>query len=206
MIVGRPVASGLLALARPAGQSDTLCGRGAPMFISKWRLRQWNIPESTTSVPCKPHGLIDSWSPRLLSLLRIVAAYMFLLHGSAKLLGFPHVPMFDSVSDFAHRHCRSSGTRWQSAVTGGSFHSPSRVHSLWRDGFRYFMGHASKVMYSSRCSTTVKLQRCIALSSSILRLPAQDPGASVQCGSRPDVRCWSQACYDTRRRQSFRPR
>jgi len=37
------------------------------------------------------------WAPRLLSVLRIVAGYCFLLHGSAKLFGVPHVAMFDKL-------------------------------------------------------------------------------------------------------------
>jgi putative oxidoreductase len=32
---------------------------------------------------------IATWTPRLLSLLRIVAAFMFMIHGTQKLLGFP---------------------------------------------------------------------------------------------------------------------
>jgi putative oxidoreductase len=32
-----------------------------------------------------------TWSPRLLSILRIVAAFLFLAHGTAKLFGWPHV-------------------------------------------------------------------------------------------------------------------
>ena len=40
-----------------------------------------------------PHQLAP-WSPRLLSVLRIVSAYLLLLHGTAKLLGAPHAPMF----------------------------------------------------------------------------------------------------------------
>lgn len=35
-----------------------------------------------------------AWTPRMLSVLRIVSAYVLLLHGTAKLLGAPHVPMF----------------------------------------------------------------------------------------------------------------
>ena len=38
-----------------------------------------------------------AWQPRLLGLLRIVTALLLLQHGTAKLFGFPHVPMFDDV-------------------------------------------------------------------------------------------------------------
>jgi len=39
----------------------------------------------------------QTWSPRLLSVLRVMTALMFLQHGTAKLLGFPHVAMFDNL-------------------------------------------------------------------------------------------------------------
>lgn len=38
-----------------------------------------------------------AWQPRLLSLLRIVTALLLLQHGTAKLIGFPHVAMFDNI-------------------------------------------------------------------------------------------------------------
>lgn len=41
--------------------------------------------------------LADSWSPRLLSILRIVTALLFLQHGTAKLFRFPHVSRFDNL-------------------------------------------------------------------------------------------------------------
>lgn len=41
-------------------------------------------------------GLPAAWAPRLLSLLRIVAALLFLEHGTQKLLGFP--PMAQGMS------------------------------------------------------------------------------------------------------------
>lgn len=44
---------------------------------------------------------IDTWSPRLLSVLRIVTGLLFLEHGTAKLLGLPHVAMFDGVQLFS---------------------------------------------------------------------------------------------------------
>jgi len=40
----------------------------------------------------------DTLIQRVLSVLRIVSAYLLLQHGSAKLFGFPHVAMFDSLN------------------------------------------------------------------------------------------------------------
>jgi putative oxidoreductase len=39
----------------------------------------------------------QTWSPRLLSVLRIMTALLFLQHGTAKYLGFPHVADFDNL-------------------------------------------------------------------------------------------------------------
>ena len=40
---------------------------------------------------------VDEWAPRAQALLRIVAGYLFLLHGTAKLFHAPHVAMFDNL-------------------------------------------------------------------------------------------------------------
>lgn len=40
----------------------------------------------------------DTWTPRALAVLRIVTAFLFLQHGGAKILHFPHVAMFDGLS------------------------------------------------------------------------------------------------------------
>jgi putative oxidoreductase len=47
------------------------------------------------------NAVLATWSPRLLSVLRIVAALLFLQHGLAKLLHFPHVVMFDQLQLFS---------------------------------------------------------------------------------------------------------
>ena len=46
-------------------------------------------------------NFLTRFQPMLLSVLRITAAYMFMLHGSAKLLGLPHVEMFDGLQLFS---------------------------------------------------------------------------------------------------------
>ena len=43
-------------------------------------------------------SFLDRYSPQLLSVLRIVAGLCLLEHGTSKLLGFPHNPMFDHLS------------------------------------------------------------------------------------------------------------
>lgn len=46
-------------------------------------------------------NLIQTWSPRLLSVLRIVAGLLFMEHGTSKLFQFPHEAMFDSLQLFS---------------------------------------------------------------------------------------------------------
>ena len=42
-------------------------------------------------------ALLEHWTPRALAVLRIVTAYLFIQHGTAKLFGIPHVAMFDGL-------------------------------------------------------------------------------------------------------------
>jgi putative oxidoreductase len=44
-----------------------------------------------------PEGLFEVWSPRVLSVLRIVTAFLFMMHGTAKLFQIPHQAMFDNL-------------------------------------------------------------------------------------------------------------
>jgi putative oxidoreductase len=41
------------------------------------------------------------WTPRALSLLRLVTGYLYLQHGTAKLLHVPHLAMFDQLRVFS---------------------------------------------------------------------------------------------------------
>ena len=45
----------------------------------------------------KDQSFFQVWSPRLLSVLRIVTALLFMMHGTAKLFQMPHQAMFDSL-------------------------------------------------------------------------------------------------------------
>lgn len=49
----------------------------------------------------KMDTLCLQWSPRLLSVLRIVTAFLFIQHGSMKLLGFPPSEAFAGVKLFS---------------------------------------------------------------------------------------------------------
>ena len=92
----------------------------------------------------KLETLTQAWSPRLLSILRIVAAFMFVQHGSTKLF---HVPY---VEAFAHADMMSLG----GGVAGvielvgglllliGLFTRPVAFVVAGQMAFAYFMAHA----------------------------------------------------------------
>jgi putative oxidoreductase len=44
------------------------------------------------------NSMLKPWTRQLLSLFRIILALLFFEHGLAKLLGFPHVPMYDGIT------------------------------------------------------------------------------------------------------------
>ncbi|TWC40113.1 putative oxidoreductase [Pseudomonas sp. SJZ079] len=85
------------------------------------------------------------WAPRLLSVLRIVTALLFLQHGSAKLLGFPHVAYFDGLSLFS-----LIGLAGVLELVGGLLLIAgllTRLTAFILSGemaFAYFIGHAPK--------------------------------------------------------------
>ena len=86
---------------------------------------------------------LDPWSTRILSVLRIVTAYLFLLHGTAKLLGFPHIDMFDNLSIAS-----LPGIAGILELVGGAlllvglFSRPVAFILSGEMAFAYFIGHA----------------------------------------------------------------
>jgi len=44
-----------------------------------------------------PQPFVDVWTPRALGLLRLVVGFLYLQHGTAKLLHVPHVTLFDGL-------------------------------------------------------------------------------------------------------------
>lgn len=88
---------------------------------------------------------VATWEPRALGLLRIVTAYLFLMHGTAKLLHVPHVAMFDnlqlmSLAGIAGILELGGGL----LVLIGLFTRPVAFVLSGLMAFAYFIGHASK--------------------------------------------------------------
>ncbi len=88
---------------------------------------------------------LSPWTPQFLALLRIVSAYLFLQHGTAKLLGVPHVAMFDNLDLFS-----LIGLAGVLELVGGVlllvglFSRPVAFVLSGEMAFAYFIGHASR--------------------------------------------------------------
>ena len=86
-----------------------------------------------------------TWTPRAQALLRIVTGYCFLLHGTAKLFGVPHIAMFDNLQVLS-----LVGVAGILEVVGGAllilgvFTRPVAFILSGEMAFAYFMGHASR--------------------------------------------------------------
>jgi putative oxidoreductase len=89
-----------------------------------------------------------TWQPRLLGLLRIATALLFLQHGTAKLLGFPHVAMFDNL-----RLLSLLGVAGVLELAGGIllllgvFTRPVAFILSGEMAFAYFLAHAQKSFF-----------------------------------------------------------
>jgi putative oxidoreductase len=91
------------------------------------------------------HAFSATWTPRALSVLRIVTAYLYVMHGTAKLLGVPHVASFDKLQVFS-----LIGLAGVLELAGGAllliglFTRPVAFILCGEMAFAYFMGHAPK--------------------------------------------------------------
>ena len=56
---------------------------------------------STTTATYPTVTMFDTWAPRILSLLRIVAGLLFIEHGTQKLFAFPNAPPFPLPGAFS---------------------------------------------------------------------------------------------------------
>ena len=88
---------------------------------------------------------MSSWTSQLLAVLRIVTAYLFLLHGSAKLLHVPHMAMFDNLQLFSlYGFAGALELVGGVLVLIGLWTRPVAFVLAGAMAFAYFMGHASQ--------------------------------------------------------------
>jgi putative oxidoreductase len=88
---------------------------------------------------------LQIWTPRALALLRIVTAYLFIQHGTAKLFGMPYQAMFDDLQLVS-----LIGLAGVLEVVGGAllavglFTRPAAFVLSGLMAVAYFMAHASQ--------------------------------------------------------------
>src|ERR1051325_2676593 len=86
-----------------------------------------------------------TWAPRAQALLRIVTAYLYLTHGTAKLLHVPHQASFDNLQIFS-----LMGLAGIIELVGsvllllGLFTRPAAFIMSGEMAFAYFIGHAGQ--------------------------------------------------------------
>ena len=89
-----------------------------------------------------------AWSPRILSILRIMSGLLLLQHGTAKILGFPALPQFANV-----QIASMSGIAGLIELIGGAllvlglFTRPAAFVVSGMCAAAYFMAHASRSFY-----------------------------------------------------------
>lgn len=90
----------------------------------------------------------STWSPRLLSVLRIMAGLLFLQHGTAKYLGIPAMPQFANVNPTS-----LSGIAGIIELVGGAllvfglFTRPVAFLCSGLMASAYFIAHAPRAFY-----------------------------------------------------------
>ena len=91
------------------------------------------------------NSFFDPWRPRALAVLRIVTAYLFITHGTAKIFGIPHQAMFDGTKLLS-----LTGVAGMLELVGGAlmliglFVRPVAFVMCGFMAVAYFMAHASQ--------------------------------------------------------------
>ena len=126
-------------------------------------------------------NFLDTWRPRILSVLRIVTAFLFMQHGGQKLLGFP-VPQrsaFDPLS--------LSGVAGVLELAGGFliliglFTRPTAFLLSGLMAFAYFIAHAPRGFWPIENAGELAALYCFVF----LYVAAHGAGAwSVDAGRR----------------------
>lgn len=128
---------------------------------------------------------LAAWAPILLSVLRIVTAFMFIQHGTAKLFQIPPVQMFDGVQLMS-----LMGVAGIIEVSGGALLLIglfTRVAAFLLSGemaFAYFIGHAPHGLLPVFNGGELAVEWCFVF----LYLVAAGPGAWSADGLRGSTR------------------
>jgi putative oxidoreductase len=106
---------------------------------------------------------LAAWTPRALSLLRIIAGLMIIEHGMGKLFGFPALPAYANIQPLS-----LLGAAGVIELVGGAlliiglFTRPAAFILSGEMAVAYFMAHASKGFYPLLNGGTLAIMYCFA--------------------------------------------
>src|SRR5947208_13074156 len=106
---------------------------------------------------------LAAWTPRALSILRIITGLLIIQHGMAKILGFPVFPAYANVQPFS-----LIGAAGFIELIGGAllilglFTQPAAFILAGEMAVAYFMVHAPKGFYPLVNGGTLAIAYCFA--------------------------------------------
>src|SRR4030081_781795 len=106
---------------------------------------------------------LAAWTPRALSILRIITGLLIIQHGMAKIIGFPVVPAYANVQPFS-----LIGAAGFIELIGGAllilglFTQPAAFIVAGEMAVAYFMVHAPKSFYPLVNGGTLAITYCFA--------------------------------------------
>lgn len=128
---------------------------------------------ATTTTSGTPAFLSD-WAPRLLSVLRIMAALLYMAHGTQKLLGFPAMPGGRPMPELLTLQGVSGILELVLGVllVLGLFTRPAAFVASGHMAFAYFIGHAPRNFFPALNGGDAAILFCFVF----LYLAAAGPG------------------------------
>lgn len=133
-------------------------------------------------------ALTSSWTPRILSLLRIVTGYLLLTHGTAKILGFPKVDMFANLQISSIYGIAGILELVLGVLLVIGLFSRFRPLSLRACALSpTLLATPAAAPSQPLSSMAVRRQFCSALPSCTWPLPAQAHGVLTQAAAKPDA-------------------
>lgn len=131
------------------------------------------MSSSTTTTTGTPAFLSD-WAPRLLSVLRIMAALLYMAHGTQKLLGFPAMPGGRPMPELLTLQGASGILELVLGVllALGLFTRPAAFVASGHMAFAYFIGHAPRNFFPALNGGDAAILFCFVF----LYLAAAGPG------------------------------
>ena len=129
---------------------------------------------TTTKTTIGTPAFLSEWSPRLLSVLRITAALLYMAHGTQKLLGFPDMPAGRPMPELLTLQGISGVLE---VVLGallalGLFTRPAAFVASGHMAFAYFIGHAPRNFFPALNGGDAAILFCFVF----LYLAAAGPG------------------------------